>query len=130
MPLKIKHKRFFAMTAGAFVLGAVAFIAPHSHHPPQQAVAGQQNMRLDPFTNRYEPILPSPTTCAEFEQYYRDSQKEWDTLGQHPGIILFGSLVAVAGLVQIARWIFAVLHGTSRLFWYGWGRVKSVSATR
>jgi hypothetical protein len=130
MPLTSKHKQFFAMTAGALILGTVAMIAPHQHHPPQRAVGSQQNRRLDPFTNRYEPVLPPPTTCAEFEQYYRDSQKEWDTLGQHPSMILFSMLVAVAGLVQIARWTRAVLWSLGSLLSYGWGQIKSVSATR
>jgi hypothetical protein len=125
-----KHKQFFAMTAGALVLGIVALIAPHSPHPPQRAVAGQQARPLDPFTNRPLPELPPPTTCAEFEQYYQDSQKQWDTLAQHPGLILFSLLVAVAGLIQIARWMHTALRGLGRLFWYGWGWGKSVSATR
>jgi hypothetical protein len=124
MPLTSKHKQFFVMTAGALILGAVALMMPHQHHPPQRAVGSQQNRRLDPFTHRYEPEPPQPATCAEFQQYYWDSQKEWDTLGQHPSMLLFGLSVAVAGLLQIARWIRTAWQGLGHLLLYGWGYVK------
>ena len=111
-----KQKQFLAWTAAALVFGAIAYFTPHPPPSLPPPVSG--------------PVAHAPATCAEFAQYYHDTQKEWDTLAQHPGLILFGSLVVVAGLVQIARWMHTALRGMSRLFLYGWGWAKSVSGTR